>query len=118
MMSRIVVNPEILGGKPIIEGTRLSVEHVWGLLTSGMPTAEIIAGYPVLNEENLQAVRVFVAERTAISKRPVVSQALRNGVIIDLPITRDRVEQCSLHLSPTWTLTWPSFSFCEDRVSM
>ena len=37
-MSRIVVNPEILGGKPIIQGTRLSVEHVWGLLTSSMST--------------------------------------------------------------------------------
>ena len=31
-MAKIVVNPEILGGKPIIEGTRLSVEHVLGLL--------------------------------------------------------------------------------------
>ena len=46
-MSRIVVNPEILGGKPIIEDTRLSVEHMWGLLNSGMSTAEIIANYPV-----------------------------------------------------------------------
>ena len=101
MMSRIVVNPEILGGKPIIQGTRLSVEHVWGLLTSSMSTGEIIANYPELNEENLQAVRVFVSERADISRHTVVSQALRNGVIIDLPITRDRVEQCSLRLSLT-----------------
>ena len=35
-MSRIIVNPEILGGKPVVEGTRLSVEHVLGLLASGM----------------------------------------------------------------------------------
>jgi uncharacterized protein (DUF433 family) len=100
-MSRIVVNPEILGGKPIIEGTRLSVEHVWGLLNSGMSTAEIIANYPVLNEENLQVVRTFVSERTEASRRTDASQALRNGVIIDLPITRDRVEQCYLRLSLT-----------------
>jgi uncharacterized protein (DUF433 family) len=100
-MSRIVVNPEILGGKPIIEDTRLSVEHVWGLLNSGMSTAEIIANYRVLNEENLQVVRTFVSERTEASRRTDASQALRNGVIIDLPITRDRAEQCYLRLSLT-----------------
>ena len=56
-MSRIVVNPEILAGKPILEGTRLSVEHVLGLLKSGMSDTEIIEDYPELNEESLQVVR-------------------------------------------------------------
>ena len=84
MMAKIVVNPEILDGKPIIEGTRLSVEHVLGLLASGMSKAEIIADYPELNEENIQAVRAYAAGRT------YPSRALRNGVIIDLPTTRDR----------------------------
>ena len=45
-MSQIVVNPEILGGKPIIDGARLSVEHVLGLLASGMSHTEI---KPILN---------------------------------------------------------------------
>ena len=45
-MNRIVVHPDILGGKPIVEGTRLSVEHVLGLLASGMSHAEIIEAYP------------------------------------------------------------------------
>ncbi len=96
MKTRIVINPEILDGKPIIEGTRLSVEHVLGLLASGMSEAEIIADYPELNEENLQAVRAYAS--------PIPSgQAwiLRNGVIIDLPTTRDRVLQCCLRLSLT-----------------
>ena len=66
-MSQIVVNPEILGGKPIIEGTRLSVEHVLGLLTSGMSNAEIIEAYPELNEENIQAVLAY-ASRHSIMK--------------------------------------------------
>ena len=78
-MGQIVVNPEILGGKPIIEGTRLSVEHVLGLLASGMSNAEIIKAYPELNEENIQAVLTYA------------SRALRNEVIIDLPIPHDRV---------------------------
>lgn len=78
-MSQIVVNPEILGGKPIIEGTRLSVEHVLGLLASGMSHTEIFDAYPELNEENLQLVIAYA------------SRALRNEVMIDLPITRDGV---------------------------
>jgi uncharacterized protein (DUF433 family) len=78
-MSRIIVNPEILGGKPIIEGTRLSVEHVLGLLASGMSNAEIIEAYPELNEENIQAVLAYA------------SRALHNEVMIDLPIIRDGV---------------------------
>ena len=85
MMTQIVVNPEILDGKPIIEGTRLSVEHVLGLLASGISKAEIIADYPELNEENIQAVRAYASGRT------YPSWSLRNGVIIDLPTTRDRV---------------------------
>ena len=84
MKTQIVVNSEILGGKPIIEGTRLSVEHVLGLLASGMSKAEIIADYPELNEENIRAVRAYASGRT------YPSWALRNGVIIDLPTTRDR----------------------------
>ena len=66
-MSKIIVNPEILGGKPIIEGTRLSVEHVLGLLASGMSNAEIIEAYPELNEENIQAVLAY-ASRHSIMK--------------------------------------------------
>ncbi len=78
-MSQIVVNPEILGGKPIIESTRLSVEHVLGLLASGMSHTEIFEAFPELNEENLQLVLAYA------------SRALRDEVIIDLPITHGGV---------------------------
>ena len=61
MMSQIVVNPEILGGKPIIDGTRLSVEHVLGLLASSMSHVEIIGPYPELNEEYIQFPHVCFA---------------------------------------------------------
>ena len=60
-MNRIIVNPKILGGKPIIDGTRLSVEHVLGLLASGLPHAKIIEAYPELNEENIQLVLAYAA---------------------------------------------------------
>ena len=94
-MSRIVVNPEILAGKPIIEGTRLSVEHVLGLLNSGMSHAEIIEDYPELNEESLQAVLTFESSRRSASERAPASQVIRNRVVINLPTIRDKVRNAT-----------------------
>lgn len=49
----ITINPEILKGKPIIEGTRISVEFVLELLSSGMNIEEIVKEYPHLTKENI-----------------------------------------------------------------
>ena len=76
-MVRIVANPEILGGKPIVEGTRLSVEHILGLLASGMSNQEIIADYPDLTEESIRAVLSYAA------------RALKNEIVIDVVSSRD-----------------------------
>ena len=78
-MNRIVVHPDILGGKPIVEGTRLSVEHVLGLLASGMSHAEIIEAYPELSEGSIQAVLTYA------------SKALRNEVVLDIRNHGERV---------------------------
>ncbi len=76
-MARIVANPGILGGKPIVEGTRLSVEHILGLLASGMSNQEIIADYPELSEGSIRAVLAYAA------------RALQNEIIIDVVSSRD-----------------------------
>ena len=70
-MVRIIANPGILGGKPIVEDTRLSVEHILGLLASGMSNQEIIESYPILSEESIRAVLAYAAK------------ALRNEIVID-----------------------------------
>lgn len=49
----ITLNPKILSGKPIIEGTRISVEFVLELLSSGMTVAEILNEYPHLKKEDI-----------------------------------------------------------------
>jgi uncharacterized protein (DUF433 family) len=54
---RIVADPEILGGKPVIAGTRISVELVVGLLGRGMTLDDITAEYHVPREDVLAAVR-------------------------------------------------------------
>jgi uncharacterized protein (DUF433 family) len=69
---RIVANPEILGGKPIVEGTRLSVDHILGLLAHGMSHAEIVEAYPELRIEDVKAVIHYAAE------------ALHNDVFIEI----------------------------------
>lgn len=53
--SLITQDANILGGKPIITGTRMSVESVLELLSSGMEIKEIVKEYPFLKKEQIQA---------------------------------------------------------------
>jgi uncharacterized protein (DUF433 family) len=46
LLNRITVNPGIFGGKPIIRGRRLAVEHVLGMLAAGDSVETILSGYP------------------------------------------------------------------------
>jgi uncharacterized protein (DUF433 family) len=55
MIERITANPHILGGKPIIRGTRISVEFILDLLASDVPDEEILEDYPHLTKEDIQA---------------------------------------------------------------
>ncbi len=52
---RIVVDPGILVGKPIVKGTRLAVEFIVDLLAQGWSEAEILRNYPGLAHEDIQA---------------------------------------------------------------
>jgi len=52
---RIVSNPDILTGKPVIAGTRLSVQYIVGLLANGATYQEILAEYPYITEEDIRA---------------------------------------------------------------
>jgi len=60
-MNRITANPEILGGKPIIRGTRISVEFILELMASGLSEDEILDDYPHLEREDIQAALKFAA---------------------------------------------------------
>jgi uncharacterized protein (DUF433 family) len=52
---RIVVDPEVLAGKPVIRGTRLAVEFVLELLAGGQSEGEILTNYPGLTHEDILA---------------------------------------------------------------
>lgn len=56
---RIVSNPKILGGKPVIKGTRVSVEFLLELMRSGLSATEILSEYPRLSKADIQAALSF-----------------------------------------------------------
>lgn len=55
LLDRITINPKIFGGKPIIRGRRLAVEHVLGMLAAGDTMKTILEEYPWLEKEDIQA---------------------------------------------------------------
>ncbi len=59
---RIVVGPKILVGKPVIRGTRLSVEFILSLLADGWSIEGILDDYPQLKREDVMAVLRYAAE--------------------------------------------------------
>ena len=59
LLERITVNPEIFGGKPIIRGRRLAVEHVLGMLATGDSPQTILEGYPWLEPEDIRACLLY-----------------------------------------------------------
>lgn len=62
MKNLITQDPKILGGKPIIAGTRMSVETTLELLSSGMEKDEIIREYPFLTKRQIQAAVDYAAK--------------------------------------------------------
>ena len=59
---RITVDPDILVGKPIIKGTRISVDLIMDRLADGWTLEQIIASYPRVTREDVLAAIAFVAE--------------------------------------------------------
>lgn len=65
LLSRIVSDSSILLGKPVIKGTRLSVEFILNVLAHGASQEEILAEYSGLKPEDIQACLLFAANSLA-----------------------------------------------------
>ena len=59
LLTRITTNQDIFGGKPIIRGRRLAVEHVLGMLAAGDSTETILKGYAWLEPEDIRACLLY-----------------------------------------------------------
>jgi uncharacterized protein (DUF433 family) len=62
LLERIVVNPKIMGGKPIVKGTRITVEQVLKMLAQGLTTKEILKDYPHISKDDVAAVLLYAAK--------------------------------------------------------
>lgn len=70
-------DPDILVGKPVIRGTRLSVEFILGLFFTGWTEQQIFENYPTLNQDSLRAVFAFTSE------------CMRDMTMYAIPISRE-----------------------------
>lgn len=61
LLARISRNPAVMTGKPVIRGTRLTVDFVVGLMASGATVAEILGEYGGLSEEDVRACLLFAS---------------------------------------------------------
>jgi len=59
LLERITLNPKVMTGKPIIKGTRLTVEYILNLLAHGATTTEVLEEYQGLTPEDIQACFLF-----------------------------------------------------------
>lgn len=60
--TRIVLDPAVLVGKPIVRGTRISVELVLGLMADGWSEPDILASYPHLTRADIQACLAYARD--------------------------------------------------------
>ena len=62
LLKRIIINPKVMVGKPIIKGTRIPVDAIVRLMAQGMKTEEILEDYPNLRKEDIKAALLYSAE--------------------------------------------------------
>lgn len=74
LLNRIVIDSEVMLGKPVIAGTRLTVEYVLNLLAHGASISEILEEYDGLVEADIRACLLFA------------SQSLENNTFMPLPL--------------------------------
>ncbi len=72
-LTRITLNPQVMGGKPCIRGLRVTVGTIVGLLASGHSNAEILRLYPYLEEEDLRAALAYAAWRSEEIELPLAA---------------------------------------------
>lgn len=65
---RILLAPDVLAGKPVISGTRISVEFVIGLMADGWSEADILANYPSVTREDILACLAYARDTLSAEK--------------------------------------------------
>jgi uncharacterized protein (DUF433 family) len=78
LLNRITIKPNIFNGKPIIRGRRLAVEHILGMLAAGDTSETLLAAYPWLEPEDIQACLMYACRIVARERiEPLILEPLR-----------------------------------------
>ena len=80
--AQIISDPKVMFGKPVIAGTRITVEHILRCLAAGETPDEIVADYPPLTREDIKAAQATVNIADAI--RAIVGPL--GGIELDIPL--------------------------------
>jgi uncharacterized protein (DUF433 family) len=76
LLKRIACDPKVKVGKPVIKGTRLTVELILNLLAHGSSTADILAEYEGLTAEDIQACLLFASQSlSSTAFMPLVAES-------------------------------------------
>jgi uncharacterized protein (DUF433 family) len=65
LIRRITSDPAIFGGKPIVRGRRLAVEHVLSMLAAGDSVPDLLAAYPFLEPDDIRACMLYAYKLVA-----------------------------------------------------
>lgn len=77
LLRRITVDPRFFGGKPVIRGHRLAVEHVLGLMAAGDSAETLLKAYPWLEQEDIRACLAYA--RRVVGHERVELESSANG---------------------------------------
>lgn len=70
-LTRITLNPQVMGGKPCIRGLRVTVGTIVGLLAAGHSFEDILKAYPYLEEDDLREALAYAAWRAEEFELPL-----------------------------------------------
>jgi uncharacterized protein (DUF433 family) len=73
LMARITVDSSVMVGKPVIRGLRITVEQILKALGGGVSAADILADYPELEPQDIQAALLYASDRIENEKVYVVN---------------------------------------------
>jgi uncharacterized protein (DUF433 family) len=73
LLMRITINPDVMVGKPVIRGMRITVEQILKALGSGVSTTDILADYPELEPQDIQAAILYASDRIENEKVYIVN---------------------------------------------
>jgi len=84
-MKRIVINPKVMVGKPIIKGTRITVEAIVRRVANGMTFDEILEDYPYITKEDFKAALLYAESLVAGEEIFPATSNFEEGDVVPMP---------------------------------